>query len=137
MTALYKKKETIGNDQQNTLEAISRCGRLWYIVYEHETIKDKDKNNEMAKARMKLIDPSFKKGDHISYASRMKHSVKFTKMYICELNTVNMHNILSVFNQGHNSGPAMAERVAKFLLNKENMKNSLVFSYDVLSKENE
>jgi len=41
-----------------------------------------------------------------------------------ELNAVNMHDILSDFNQGHNSGPSMADRVAKFLLSKENM-NSL------------
>ena len=124
------KKEAPGNDQQNTLEAISKYSRLWYIVYEHETIKDKDKNNEMAIARMKLINPNFKEGDHISYASRMKHSVNFKKMHIFELNAVNMHEILSDFNQGHNSGPKMAERVAKFLLNKNNMNNSIVYTYE-------
>ncbi len=125
------KKEAPGNDQQNTLLAINKYGRLWYIIYEHETKKDKNYNNEMAIARMKLIDPSFKDGDHVSYTSRMKHSVKFKKMNIYELNAVNMHNILLDFNQGHNSGVTMAERVAKFLLNKENMNNSIIYSYGV------
>lgn len=125
-----KKKETPGNDQENTLKAISQYGRLWYIVYEHETIKDKDKGNEMAIKRMKLIDPSWKEGDHISYTSRMKHSVNFKRMRIFELNCVNMHEILSDFNQGHNSGPSMADRVAKFLLNKNNMNNSIIFTYN-------
>ena len=125
-----KKKEAPGNDQENTLQAISKFGRLWYIVYEHDTIKDKEKANEMAIKRMKLIDPSWKDGDHVSYVSRMKHSVNFKRMRIFELNAVNMHDILSEFNQGHNSGPAMAERVAKFLLNKENMNNSVIFTYD-------
>ena len=53
-----KKKEAPGNDQTNTLDAISKHGRLWYIIYEHDTIKDKDKGNEMAIARMKLLNPS-------------------------------------------------------------------------------
>lgn len=126
-----KKKEAPGNDQTNTLTAISQYGRLWYIIYEHETIKDRERNNEMAIARMKLIDPSYKTGDHISYASKMKHSVNFKRMRIFELNAVNMHEILSDFNQGHNSGPSMAERAAKFLLSKENMNNSVIFTYEV------
>lgn len=128
-----KKKEAPGNDQQNTLDAISQYGRLWYIVYEHETVKDKDKNSEMAIARMELIDSSYhySEGDKISYQQKMKHSVKFKKMHIFELNEVNMHEILSDFNQGHNSGPAMAERAAKFLLNKENMNNSIIYSYEI------
>lgn len=128
-----KKKETPGNDQKNTLDAISQYGRLWYIIYEHETIKDKDMSNEMAIARMELINPSYhyREGDKISYQQKMKHSVKFKKMHIFELNEVNMHEILSDFNQGHNSGPAMAERAAKFLLNKENMNNSIIYSYEI------
>ncbi len=124
------KKEAPGNDQENTLKAISQYGRLWYIVYEHETIKDKDMQNEMAIRRMQLINHNWQQGDHISYTSRMKHSVNFKRMRIFELNSVNMHSILSDFNQGHNSGPAMAERVAKFLLNKENMNNSVIFTYN-------
>ena len=124
------KKEAPGNDQKNTLKAISQYGRLWYIVYEHETIKDKDHGNEMAIKRMKLIDPSWKNGDHVSYTSRMKHSVNFKRMRIFELNSVNMHEILSNFNQGHNSGPAMADRLAKFLLDKNNMNNSVIFTYN-------
>lgn len=126
-----KQKETPGNDQRNTLEAISKYGRLWYIIYEHETEKDRNHNNEMAIARMRLIDPTFIEGNHISYVSRMKHSVKFKKMSIYELNEVNMHDILSDFNQGHNSGVSMAERVAKFLLSKENMNNSIIYTYEV------
>ncbi len=124
------KKEAPGNDQENTIKAISQYGRLWYIIYEHETIKDKVKKNEMAIKRMQLINPNWRDGDHVSYTSRMKHSVKFKRMRIFELNSVNMHDILSDFNQGHNSGPAMAARVAKFLLNKNNMNNSVIFTYN-------
>ncbi len=125
-----EKKKAPGNDQQNTLDAISKYGRLWYILYEHETIKDNTKNNEMAIARMKLTEPKYKDGDPVSYKNRMKHSVKFKKMRIFELNAVNMHDILSDFKQGHNSGPKMAKRVAKFLLNKNNMNNSIIYTYE-------
>ncbi len=126
-----KKKEAPGNDQDNTLNAISKFGRIWYIVYEHETIKDRDMNSEMAIARMNLIGNPYHPGDKISYKDRMKHSVNFRKMHIYELNAINMHDILSDFNQGHNSGPSMADRVAKFLLSKENMNNSIIFTYEV------
>lgn len=124
------KKEAPGNDQNNTLKAISQFGRLWYIVYEHETIKDKNMGNEMSIKRMKLINSDWKDGDHISYTSRMKHSVNFKRMRIFELNAVNMHDILSDFNQGHNSGPKMADRIAKFLLDKNNLNNSVIFTYN-------
>ena len=126
-----KKKEAPGNDQINTLEAINRYGRLWYVLFEHETIKDITRNSEMAIARMKLVEPTYVDGDHIVYQSKFKHSVKFKKMYIFELNTVNMHEILKDFNQGHNSGSTMAARAAKFLLKKNNMNNSIIFSYEV------
>lgn len=124
------KKQAPGNDQFNTLDAISKYGRIWYIIYEHSTIKDKDNHNEMAINRMKLIDHNFKDGDYIAYMSRMKHSVNFKRMYIFELNQINMHTVLSDFNQGHNSGISQKERVAKFLLNKENLKNSIIYTYE-------
>ncbi len=125
------KKEAPGNDQESTLEAIRKYGRLWYVIYEHETIKDKSLGNEMAIKRMQLLDEKFKVGDHVSYKNRMKHSVKFNRMRIFELNAVNMHSILSDFNQGHNSGASMAARMAKFLLNKNNMNNSIIYTYEV------
>ena len=38
--------------------------------------------------------------DELSYYNRMKYSVKFTKMYIIELNKVNYKDLLKIFNQG-------------------------------------
>lgn len=125
-----KKKEAPGNDKENTLKAISQYKRLWYIVYEHETIKDKDRNYEMSKARMKILHNDYKEGDHVSYKDRMKHSVNFKRMRIFELNEVNMHKLLSDFNQGHNSGKTMAKRAQKFLLKKENQNNSVIYTYE-------
>ena len=118
-----------GNDQENVLEAITHYGKLWYIIYEHETVKDTDRNNEMAIARMNLIGTPYIDGEKISYASRMKHSVNFKRMRIFELNRVNMNEALSIFNQGHQ--PNGGARKPKFLINKQNIDNCIVYSYDV------
>ncbi len=117
-----------GNDQESVLEAISRYGKLWYVIYEHETIKDTSKRNEMAIARMNLIGKTYVEGGEISYASRMKHSVKFKRMRIFELNRINMNEALSAFNQGHQ--PDGSKRKPKFLINKQNIDNCIVYSYD-------
>ncbi|MBR4927402.1 MAG: hypothetical protein IKY98_03640 [Alphaproteobacteria bacterium] len=121
-------EETPGNDQKTVLEALAKCGRIWYIIYEHETIKDKDKDNEMAKARMKLLGVPYKEGDKISYQSRMKHSVNFKRMKIFELNRINMYEALKEFNQGHQ--PNGGQRAPKFSINKKNIDNFIVFSYE-------
>ena len=120
--------EAPGNDQDSVLEAISRFGRLWYIIYEHETIKDSDRDHEMAIARMGLIGKTYVEGGEISYAARMKHSVKFKRMRIFELNRVNMNEALSAFNQGHQ--PDGSARKPKFLINKQNIDNCIVYSFD-------
>lgn len=120
--------EAPGNDQETVLNAINQCGRLWYIIYEHDTIKDTDRQNEMAIERMNLIGKPYIIGDKISYANRMKHSVNFKRMRIYELNRVNMNEALTVFNQGHQ--PDGTARRPKFLINKQNIDNCIVFSYD-------
>ena len=122
------KKEAPGNDKDATLEAINYNGKLWYVIYEHETKKDIDYNSEMAIARMELIGKPYEEGSKISYKTRMKHSVNFKKMKILELNRINMHEVLRDFNQGRNSDGN--ERKAKFRITKKNIDNFTVYSYN-------
>lgn len=122
------KKESPGNDQENVLDALAKYGRLWYVIYEHETEKDINHNSEMAIARMELIGTPYKPGGKISYKSRMKHSVNFQRMKIFELNQINMHEVLKEFNQGHQ--PSGEKRAPKFAINKKNIDNFVVYSYD-------
>ena len=122
------KKEAPGNDKDATLEAINYNGKLWYVIYEHETKKDIDYNSEMAIARMELIGKPYKEGSKISYKTRMKHSEKKKKMKILELNRINMHEVLRDFNQGRNSDGN--ERKAKFRITKKNIDNFTVYSYN-------
>ena len=65
----------------------------------------------------------------MSYHSRMKHSVKFLKMSIIELNRVNFRDALKDFNQGRQ--PDGNARKPKFSINKTVLENDnfVVFRY--------
>lgn len=126
------KTETPGNDQNSLIECIYRYKKFWYVVYEHETRKDSEITGyEATKARnryIKSVDPTYDK-DEMSYHRRMKHSVKFVKMTIIELNMVNYSEALKVFNQGHQ--PDGKPRAPKFNINKKTLENDnfVVFRY--------
>ena len=49
-------------------------------------------------------------------------------MKIFELNRINLYETLSAFNQGHQ--PDGKSRKPKFLINKSNIENFIVFSYN-------
>ena len=125
-----KEKTSPGNDQRNLLEAISKFDRFWYVIYEHDTVKDKTQGNEMARFRYEYLVAlkDTKAKSPLSYAARMKHSVNFRRMMILELNRANCGEILSAFNQGHQ--PDGKTRAAKFLINKRNVENYQVFHYE-------
>lgn len=125
------KKETPGNDQENLIECIYQSDKFWYVIYEHETIKDSDANYEATIGRnhyIKSVDTAYD-NDEMSYHERMKNSVKFTKMSIIELNRVNFREVLTTFNQGHQ--PGGNARKPKFNINKKVLSNDnfVVFRY--------
>lgn len=124
------KKESPGNDKESVFTAIDRCDRFWYVIYEHETVKDKDCGNEITKFRyafmVSLNDSSAK--DPLSYANRMKNKVNFRRMMILELNRANCGELLFAFHQGHQ--PDGAARAEKVLINKRNVENCQVFHYE-------
>lgn len=126
-----KKHVTPGNDQENLIECIYKFDKFWYVIYEHETIKDSDVGYEATKGRnnyIKSVDPTYYKGK-MSYHGRMKNSVKFVKMSIVELNRINFREALTVFNQGHQ--PDGSARKPKFNINKNVLENDnfVVFRY--------
>lgn len=97
------KTEAVGNDQNTLIDYLYRYDKFWYIIYEHQTVKDDTKGYEATIERnryIKSIDPKYQKGE-MSYYQRMKHSVKFTKMTIVELNRINYGGALRTFHQGH------------------------------------
>jgi hypothetical protein len=126
------KWEAPGNDQQNLTECIYRYDKFWYVIYEHETIKDSEQlNYEATRARnryIKSVDPSYEK-DELSYHKRMKSQVKFVKMSIVELNRINFREALIDFHQGRQ--PDGKARALKFNINKKVLENDnfVVFRY--------
>ena len=123
------KKESPGNDLESLMEAIDRCDRFWYVIYEHETVKDKTCQNAVTRFRydfLMRIDGSAK--SPMSYAARMKNRVNFKKMMILELNRANCGELLSSFHQGHQ--PDGKKRAEKVLINKHNVENYQVFHYE-------
>ena len=126
-----KKKEAPGNDRDSLCQAISEYGRFWYVIYEHSTVYDKDKNKELSKWRVCYIIQQDKDGKYNckedSYWRRMKNKVSFTKMMILELNRANFSKQLVDFNQGHQ--PDGSKRKPKVSIKKINIENSMVYSY--------
>lgn len=134
------KKEAPGNDQESFINCLNKYDKFWYIIYEHDTIKDSKENDyEATRFRANYIKennewPKRKKFDELSYYSRMKHSIKFTKMYIIELNKINFREILSTFNQGKQ--PNGDTRKPKFKILKRNIDNFLVYEQDFTESKN-
>ena len=126
-----KHSDAPGNDQENLIECIYRYNRFWYVIYEHETIKDSDCEYKATIARNRFIrslDSSYDKDD-MSYSQKMKNSIRFMKMTILELNKINYRDALKAFNQGHQ--PNGGARRPKFLINKKTLNNDnyAVFRY--------
>lgn len=126
------KNETPGNDQRNFVECIYRYDKFWYVIYEHETVKDSSEPGYHATIDrnrfIKSVDPKYNK-DEMSYSSRMKKRVRFVKMTILELNRVNFRKALTDFLQGKQ--PSGEARNPKFNINKSTLKddNFVVFRY--------
>lgn len=133
------KKEAPGNDKNNFIECINKYDRFWYIIYEHCTLKDSEQNGyEATKFRTHYIKeknewPKNKPFHELSYCKRMKHSIKFIKMYIIELNRINFREVLSDFNQGRQYNGD--ERKPKFKISKNKIDNFIVYEQEFIEVE--
>ena len=128
------KKIAPGNDQDNFLECINKYGRFWYIIYEHQSVSDKNCNGEAEKFRKQLIledDPSYylkrKNKSNSSNHRFIDNRVYFDDMMIIELNRFNYHEVLTDFNQGRQ--PGGGGRAKKFNINKRNIDNFVMLRY--------
>ncbi|MGE4319896.1 MAG: hypothetical protein AB7E61_00440 [Acholeplasmataceae bacterium] len=120
------------NDQTNLITAIETYDKFWYIIYSHETRKDKDfEDFPMTQYRAyKIQEENANKDkdfDPYSYHNKMKHSVNFKNVIILELNKVNYKHALEDFNQGVQ--PDGNPRNPKFKISKKNIDNFIVYKY--------
>lgn len=115
----------LGNDKKSILNAIELYNKVWYVVFSHRTIKDKNLgevtefwNIELNKRFKETRVGKIKKLD--SYLSKMKNSVKLDNFTILEINKFNQQ-YLKDFNQGKNSNNNI--RNTKISIKKADIEN--------------
>lgn len=126
-----EKKDAPGNDQKTFKECVEQHEKFWYVIFEHESEKDKDNANVEAIIRQDFIAEvtgKIPEKDKISYASKLKSMVNYKSMYIVELNKSNYLNVVKDFKQGkqQNGSP----RNLKYILNKVDMQNYIIYKYE-------
>lgn len=120
------------NDQNNLINAIETYGKFWYIIYSHDSRKDKDYDDyPMTKYRaLKIYEDKNNDNSNFnlySYKSKMKHSVRFNQMVIIELNKNNLIHAVDDFNQGVQ--PDGSQRKPKFKISKKKIDNFVIYRY--------
>lgn len=110
----------LGNDAKTIKNSVKKDGKIWYIVLNHDTIKDIDMGSITSKFWNKVQG----KLDLLSYSKKMKHSVTLDNFQILEINTYN-EKYLTPFNQGLNSNGL--PRNPKIKINKKHLKNFLIY----------
>lgn len=147
-------KDVLGNDLETFINCINKHGKIWYIIYEHDTILDKNMNLDQYKVtgilnnkylikedsenylgtlyRTNFISEKDDKDNNnpLSYKNRLKFGVKFKNMKILEFNLVNYRNKVKIFNQGKQ--PTGEKRNPKIKLNKKDLNNDnlVIYRYD-------
>lgn len=107
-----------GNDWDTVMNVIEDSS-VYYIVCNHETERDRDHNNEVTI----FWNTQLGKENLLSYANKMKHSVKLTSYCVLEINRFNKQ-YLDVFYQGHNSDGS--PRNPKISIKIKNIGNFLI-----------
>lgn len=129
-----KELSTMLNDAENILYEIEHYGKLWYLIYEHETIKDKDLQDfPYTKKRLQVIrryEPNYKKGEDLSYSTRLKAKVNYKKMYIVEINKINYGSLLEQMTSNFHQPNHGSTRKPKFKITKQNIQNAIIYSYN-------
>jgi hypothetical protein len=111
----------LGNDTANVNKALQKYGKLWYIVFNHNTFRDSDYEFEVSV----FWNTVQKKEDLMSYSQKMKNKIQLTDFMILEVNDYN-NKYLSVFNQGINSNKL--PRKPKIKIDKKMINNFLIYS---------
>ncbi len=116
-----ESRAILGNDTENINKALRKYGKLWYIVFNHNTFRDSDYNFQVTF----FWNTELKKEKLMSYSKRMKNRIQLTDFMKLEINNYN-NRYLSVFNQGINSNKLPRE--PKIKIDKKMINNFLIYS---------
>lgn len=97
-----------GNDFETIKSVLDSGKHIYYVICEHDTERDKDHENRVAKFRDSVKHKKNDNKDHISYAEKMKSSVDLKHMYVLDINRSNA-KYLKLFKQGVNSNGKLRE----------------------------
>lgn len=111
-----------GNDYDTIMELLE-VQSIYYVVCNHDTVKDKDCNYEVTE----FWNGQQNKEDKRSYGNKMKNSVQLKGYQVLELNKYNK-KYLSIFKQGKNSDGK--PRNPKIMISEKNIGNFLVHFVD-------
>lgn len=122
------------NDKNSVDKAIQDFGKIWYVIYEHETILDRNVGTDFlaTKDRNTYINENAvnsKLNDLYSYKKKMKNKIKFKKMIIIEVNKVNIDYLFDDFAQGRQATGTARE--LKYMMKKRNIENFTIYSDEV------
>ncbi len=121
----FKSSAILGNDKISFLNAIEQYNKIWYIVLEVDSSKDRDNGFKTSDFwRRKIIELKGLDKKEGSYANRMKHSVLLKQIFILEINKFNQKYV-SDFRQGKN--PNGNERELKIQIKKRDIDNFVIF----------
>lgn len=126
-----QEKQVLGNDKDNIYESINKYDKFWYVIYEHESQKEKGlEAMKMREAFLKSaslwLEPKKHKKPY-KFHRPLKKSVCFKSMMIVELNRINCNEALTIYNQGLE--PNGNKRNMKVKLDKTNIDNFIVYNY--------
>lgn len=107
-----------GNDYTTVMDLLENQS-IYYIVANHDTEKDKDHNYVVTT----YWNNQQNKTDLMSYANKMKYSVKIKSYYVLELNKYN-RKYIDIYHQGKNSDGS--PRNPKISISMKNINNFLV-----------
>ncbi len=107
-----------GNDWDTVMSVIENES-IYYVVVNHDTERDRNHSNEVTI----FWNQQLGKKDLLSYANKMKNSVKLTSYYILEINKRNKE-FLDEFKQGHNSDGNPRQK--KIQIKKKNLDKFLI-----------
>lgn len=124
------RHESPGNDADNLVQCVSRYGRFWYVIYEHETTYGRHHEDRATIAwnewkRTVGFRRAGRDFDPLSYASRFKQSVRFVQMMVLEVNRANFEVVLGEFHQGQQVDGT--QRALKVMIKKRNIDNFLIY----------
>jgi len=124
------RPDSPGNDAAALRRCVEAYGRFWYVIYEHETWhghKDQDRPTIAWNEWKRSVGyTNGKPYDPLSYARKFKAAVRFSRMFILEINEANFNMVLKDFKQGRQQSGAA--RAVKVMIKKKNIDNFLIYT---------